>query len=154
MVSSSVRIKNKHRKDTCLKRTDYVPILWTPPHSIVNTIGSCTHVFNWGINKHALNYNNQYWIKRGPFLVRFVLMFPSMIFGLIPGFKAPVRPACWRWNFPWVSKTWSEPLLHFLLQHKFHSINLRGRSWRTWKTNQITPNEATSPRSLISPPLS
>ena len=30
-------------------------------------------------------------------------------------------------------------IIDLLMQHKLFCVNLIGRSWRTWKTNQITP---------------
>ena len=32
-------------------------------------------------------------------------------------------------------------IIDVLMQHKFHCVNQIGRSWRTWKTNWITPTD-------------
>ena len=48
---------------------------------------------------------------------------------------------------PWLNKrkSNSQPsfcwyfIVDLLIQHKFHCVNLIGRTWRTWKLNRITP---------------
>ena len=40
-------------------------------------------------------------------------------------------------------------IIDLLMQHEHYSANINGRSWRTWKMNQITPTYLSS--TLISP---